>query len=378
MLSQADIKYSYKATEQQSYEYAKFLMESGLDVELLITKTTGGVINKDYVRAKKRYAKLPKRYVDCTEVVLPFNYHLFVYRDLPKDSLIYMPYGIYQYLFNVMTKPRGQKYIIGCHGMHLRFGQVIEGHRLLDGMVNSTARFIMASKGDDARNMYFHVINKVQIPYLVRLGVKRENIIYVPTMLDTNKYKIASNQTRRLRVVHVGGTGKNSGTLLEIIKILIDRGEIEKFEFFFVWHEQPAELHSYARERQNIHLLGDISDAEKTKLLSQMDVMIVPAVETFSKTMIEGITSGLYIMASKRNPASLDVRDLGVDMTITEKGMPEEYIKPLLKAANAKARLGRRYNPNKKRDREIVVRNFDQNNVLPKLLKMFTDVMDTK
>ncbi len=379
LITPLDIKYSYKATEFLVYEYAKYLHDRGLDVELLVTSTKRKwTPNKGYKSLEKRYRSVPKRDVDCTEITLPLKYHLFIYNGLPRDSLLYLPFGIYQYLLNVVTKPKGQKYIIGCHGMHLKAGQLVAGSKALSKSLNSWLRLSIRSLGSESKSLYFHAVNMEQVSYLESLGVERRNIFYIPVMIDGSKYRVSSNGSKRLKVVHVGGEGKGSGVVAGTIKRLIDSGDIDKFEFYFVWHEQPDELKRYALSHKNLHLMGAISDEEKAKLLSGMDVMIVPAVETFSKAMIEGIASGLRIMASRRNPASLYVNGLGIDMTITNTGEPEEYVKPLLAAAKAKARLGSRWNTSKKSDRGIVIKNFDEKYVLPQILSMFKKVMDAK
>lgn len=374
-----DIRYSYKATEWHVYEYAKYLQEHGVDTELLVSDTGKKYpLIKNYKKISERYKKIPHRTIKCRETVLPFRWHHFYCSGLPKNSLVYFYYGIYQYLLNVMTKPRGQKYIVGCGAMELKSGHLIEGHRILDKITGLVVKYTILWKGRDARNVYFHAINKAQVAYLIAHGIKKEKIIHVPIMLDTTKYSISRNRSGKLRVVHLGGAGKGSGTVANIIKALIEKREMSKFEFFFISEPQPEEIRTYAARYDNIHLLGSITDSKKKTALSYMDVMIVPSNEAFSKTMLEGLASGVYIMGSKRNPGCSDVSDLGIQMTIAETGKAEEYVVLLLKMADAKLRLGSRLNPNKDRYREIIVKNFDQKNVLPKFLDMFKGVMEAE
>ncbi|MCL4379213.1 MAG: glycosyltransferase [Candidatus Marsarchaeota archaeon] len=376
LISPLDIKYSYKGTEYHVYEYAKCLVENGIDAELLITGASGYHPSiKNYKRISAEYSMIPHRKIPCSEILLPFKWHHFMCRNLPKESIIYLPFGPYQYLFNIATKPRGQKYIIGCLAMELKFGNLIEGNDALE-IIAKVAIRIALSKGADTRNYYFHAINKAQVEYLVGLGVKKDRINYVPLMLDTSKYHISNNKARKLRVIHVGGTGKASAMVAQVIEALSEESQMDKFEFYFMWSNQPEEVRKCAATYENVHLLGSPSEERKAKILSAMDVMIIPSTEAFSKTMLEGIASGLHIVVSKRNPASLDVRALGVNMTITERSEPSEYIEELVKLANLKIKLGSKFNKSKRRYREIVVENFDRIQVLPKIFEMFMKIMN--
>ncbi len=374
LITPVDIKYSYKGTEYHVYEYARYLQAKRIDTEILVTKTNADMPRRKNNPASNRYRSIPKRPIDCSETLLPFNYHLFTYWGLPSDRIIYLPFGIYQYFVNVAFKPLGQKYIIGCHGMHLKFGSMIEGHHALDAILRSATKSMISAKGREADNLYFHVINSEQKMYLEKLGIKSRNIFYVPAMLDTKNYHIGYNSSKRLKVIHIGGLGKGSDIVLQIIKRIIGEGKIDMFEFYFIWDEQPPELYKYAKNNPNIHVLGTVPEREKARVLSIMDVIVIPAYENFPKAMLEGLASGLYVVTSRKNSAATDIKKYEVNIYITNRGTPDEYVAPLIKLAKLKSSRRKIFDMKKEINRKATHEHFDKEKVLPQILKMFENV----
>lgn len=375
LISPLDIKYSYLGTEWHVYEYAKYLVEHGVNAEILVTessKTATPVSN--YGAIEKRYAKVPKRTVKCTRMVLPFSYHLFIYKGLPNDSIIYMPFSIYDYILNIAAKPKGQKYIIGCHGMHIKQGHIILNHKYMECILNGVVRRLAALDPSEKRNVYYHIVNRGQIRYLVdKLGILKRNIFYVPPMIDITPLKINSNKSRRLRVLHIGGAGKDSQIVLEVVRKLAESNLLSNFEFYFMGAKQPELIDALTNRYRNVHNLGLVSDKRKFRIMSRMDVLIVPAYETFSKILIEGLASGLYILTSTKNAAADDFVGLGVKMTITD-GTSRGYVKQLIKMSYLKKKIGLDFNSYKKLNRGIVIKEFDKKVVLPKIFNMFDRV----
>lgn len=374
IVTPVDIKYSYKATEYLVYEYAKALKENGLDVELLITNTgKKRTYIKNYTGVQAKYKGIPQKPIDCIELTLPLKYHLFMYKGLPQDSVVYLPFSVYDYITNIISKPLGQKYIIGCHGMHLKMGHMVAGNSILEGLLNTITRTALLSRKNEMRNLYCHVINKEQAKYVRKeLGFRPENIFYVPIMLDIKKYRIRGNKSHKLKVVHIGGAGKDMQIVLGVIDLLKAKGSLDGFDFYFIG-ESDKEAEETYRIFGNVNFLGMVGDKEKIKILSEMDAIIVPAYETFSKTMLEGLASGLYVLTSRRAASWRDLTKLGVKMTVTHDGRAEDYVQPLLKLHQMK-KNGRDINTRKKENLCIISKEFDSNVVLKKIEEMFLTV----
>jgi glycosyltransferase involved in cell wall biosynthesis len=370
LASSIDIKYSYQGVPYHIYEYAKFLKDNNIDTSLIIPKAKiEPPTIKNYKAVRRRYNEVPKRFVDRPEISLPL-WHPVIYRSLPEDSIIYFPNSIYDSIINILTKPRGQKYVIGCHNMF-----IIKGSRtseLLKWLRNTLIRGILLTKKREFDNIYFHVINKVQGSYLTRVfNVNPRNIFYVPPMIDAQSYKIKRNNSAKLKVLHIGGYNKNISIVLDIVSELYKKNILSKFKFYFVG-DRNFDLESQYAGFRDVHFLGPISDKDKFKVMSEMDVMIVPGSECFSKTMLEGMASGLYILTSRKNGAWKDVTDLNTNVVITRTNSVEEYIPhliKLLKDKNSKAFLKA-----KVQNRDIAIKNFDKTVLLPKILKMFLDI----
>ncbi len=378
-----DIKYSYRATEYLVYEYARFLHEHGMDINILVTAISGKhTIVPNYNTIKKRYAEIPKRTIERSYATALRGQSLQTYHNLPKDSVIYFPYDLHKYLINIAFKPKGQKYIIGSNCLQFKLGKLIlGGHPIQERIVNLATKAAIFWRGSESKNIYFHVINDGQLRYLLKLGVNRKNIFCVPPMVEVDKFKIGSNTSHRLKVLHVGGFDKDSGTIVEIIKRIKITGKLKKFEFYFIGssrQQEIKELNMLSEQYHNIHLLGRVSETAMIRTLSSMDVMIVPAYETFSKTLIEGIASGNYIITSYRNDAADDFRNLGIKLDITKTGDPSEYVKPLLNLAKKKSKDPAGFNQYKIKNRAIVVKEFDNSVILPKILNMFSEVIEDK
>lgn len=376
LVTPMDIRCSYKATEYLVYEYAKFLLDSGISAEILITNTGKKYpLIKNHRWASERYKKVPKRGVRCKEIILPFKYHLFLYDGLPNESIVYLPFSIYDYIINILRKPKGQKYIIGCHGMHLKMGHIIKGHDILERMLNAWVRSILFIRRGEMKNLYCHAINKEQAEYMKRtFGFRPENIFYVPIMINAGDYRSKGNNSRKLRVVHIGGMGKDMQIVLDIVNKLSETGKLSMFEFYFIGERSTVAEDAY-RKFGNIYFLGMIGDKDKFRALGEMDAMIVPAYETFSKTTLEGLASGLRILSSRRAASWKDVTDIGIELSVTENGYAEEYTRPLIKLAELKCK-GKDINPHRKMNIRKTIENFDEKVILQKMLTLFLKVID--
>ncbi|HUC39042.1 MAG TPA: glycosyltransferase family 4 protein [Candidatus Acidoferrum sp.] len=373
LITPVDIKYSYKGTEYHVYEYAKYLNQKGLEAEILITENMRGYHTlPNYKEILANYKTVPTSEVRCRERVLPFKWHIFNYTGLPDDAPIYFPYSIYDYIFNVSKKPVGQKYIIGCHGMHLKMGEMVKDHQGLESLLNAYINGHLNSRRSEMKNLYCHVLNSQQKEYMIKtFKFDRKNVFLVPPMIDAKIYKISRNSSNKLKIIHIGGPGKDMKVVLDIVDILKDRGALDMFEFYFMG-ERDSEAEQVYKD-DNVHFLGAVNDSEKMRLLGSADAMILPAYEVFPKTMLEGLASGLYIFTSRKNGAAGDVDRNGIKMVITKNGYPREYIDSMIgltkKKGNRKA-----FDQLRKKNRQIAIMEFDKGKVLRDMLKMFSRV----
>lgn len=372
LITPVDLKYSYRATEGYVYNYAKYLKEHGIDAEILITKKGDKHqrLLPNYKEVIKPYDTIAKKPVSCKEIVLPFKWHIFIYKDLPKEGTIYFPYGIYDYLFNLLFKPKGQKYVIGSHSMHLKMGHIIKNHETLEWLLNFIVKSVLFLRRKEKGNIYFHVINSMQESYLIKnFKINKKNIFFVPNFIDTNKYSLARNSSKKLRVVHIGGIEKDANIVFDIIKLLDEKRVLDKFEFYFIGRLDKRTEEQYG-SLNNVHILSQIDNHTKLKVLSNADCMIIPSYEAFPKTLLEGLLSGLYILTSKRNSAWQDLIAFGIQMFIAENGFSEEYLQEMIDLAGKKGKSVN-INPYSESNKNIVIKIFDKRNVLPQISKMF-------
>jgi len=371
LISPIDIKYSFRATERYIYEYADYLRKHGKDVEILITKRKIKSKKQNNDNLIRKYRKIRQQFIDCREFLLPLKWYIFIYKDLPRDGIIYFPYSIYDYLYEVLFKPKGQKYIMGSHSMHLKNGRMIENHQLLESALNSLVNLVLWLRRREIKNIYIHAINTAQVDYIKQNFklIKEENIFYIPNMINAEKYRIAKNKSNKLRVVHIGGTDKDAHSVFSIIKLLKEDGHINDFEFYFIG-KLSERVDPELMKMPNLHFLGEISEKSKLKVLSTMDAIIVPAYETFSMVVLEGLASGLYVLTSKKNAAWRDFKELGIKLFVAENGQPVEYIKALENLAAVK-KIGKNANRYADYNKNIVIKNFGESIVLKKILGMF-------
>ena len=375
LITPVDLKYSYRATEEYVYSYAKYLKEHGIDTEILITKKGDKqqTLLPNYKEVVKPYDNIAEEPVRCKEIVLSFKWHIFIYKDLPKDGTIYFPYSIYDYLFNILFKPKVQKYVIGNHSMHLKMDRIIKNHEILEWLLNFIVKSILFLRRKEKDNIYFHVINSAQEAYLIKnFKINKKNIFYVPNFIDTSRYSLAKNSSKKLRIVHIGGIEKDASIVFDIIKLLEEKHVLEKFEFYFIG-KLDKQIEEQYNSLKNVHILGQVDNHMKLKVLSSADCMIIPSYEAFPKTLLEGLLSGLYILTSRKNSVWQDFVYSGIQMFIAENGFSGEYLQAIINLSEKKGR-NVNINPYRELNKNIVIKNFDKRNVLPQIFKMFKTV----
>ncbi len=366
------IKYSYKGTTYHVYEYAKFIIENGLWAEVLVPKNKTELHKvKNYRQVSARYRTVPQKPIDVIKFPISL-WRPLTYIGLPRDAVVYLCNSIYDSVINILFKPGGQKYIIAGHNMFLV--RKSGGYEAIKTIRDALIKLILFIRRNELDNIYFHALNKEQAEYLRRVfNIKTKNIFYVPPMVESRDYRIKRNNSRRLRVLQIGGMGKGMQMVLDLIDRLNEMRLLSKFEFYFIGERNEAAEAKYKRMNR-VRFLGEVSDREKSKVLSEMDAIMIPGSECFPKTVLEGLASGLYVLTSRRNGVWKDIRELGINATVIRNGLASEYMKPLMRLAMQKSHGGinLRY---REVNRKVAVSEFDRSVVLPKALSMFSHVL---
>jgi glycosyltransferase involved in cell wall biosynthesis len=376
LITPIDIKYSYQTAERLIYEWTQFLSENGFDATVLVPNLPDNPpsLREDYKEIERHYSNVPKKRIENPMLHLGLNHKLNLYKGLPKEGTVFFLMSLYDYLPNVLLRPKGQKYLIGAGGMTVfRDGHVTKYHQLMEGIMNFLlTTFVLRGKEPQA-NLFYYVINHRQENYLLKLGIERSKIFYIPGYVDTKKFLIKKPYGEKLKVLHIGGKGKNSQLVIDVIKELTANGEINKFQFSFIGKNQPEELSEYANKLDNISCLGTVTDKEKVEELSKSDVLIVPdPEENFALVMLEGLSSGLALIVDEWNPVIDELISNGAMAYKGKKDEPKTYLRYLLKLSKMKKNRG--FEKAKRTNREIVVRKFDKDVVLKQVKEMFLKI----
>ena len=374
-----DIRYNIAGSERYLNEVALYLTRKGVDTTLFIIKgkPEKGKMNPNYPLVKKRFASIKVRYIRPDVINFKsLNTSFFFFRNLPRDSILYLSTNLYGNLLNVLGKPAGQKYIIGSHVLQFKSEYQSESRVGLEKSFNGFIKGLLKIRGAELRKtLFFHVINLKQKEYLEReFGIRPENIKYVPIFAKVENYKIGSNNSKVLRVVHIGGRAKNAEFVAAIVKEIAGKKQIGRYEFHFIGSSEPAEVEGFAKRYPNVINHGMVDDKEKARILSQADVLINPSVEAFPLTVLEGLASGLTVV-SRRNEANKELRSLGADVISIDRDDPKAFEGELNKlfALKQNGKLARAH---KMRNRKVVMDNFSYDVIMPRTLEMFRQVND--
>ena len=379
LVTPVDIKYSYQTAERTIYEWVKFLSENGIDATVLVPDLPNWRmaqlhLREDYKKLERHYSTVPQKRIENPMLQLGFNHKLDLYKGLPKEGIVFIPMSLYDYLPNVLLRPKGQRYIIGQGGLTVfKSGHVTKYHVFMESIVNFLLMTFVLRTKEAKANLFYYVVSPRQTHYLLKLGISKSKIFYIPLSVDTKRFRVRKAYGKKLKVLHIGGKGKSSQIVINIIKELIANGEINKFQFYFIGRKQPEELFEYAGKMDNVSYLGPATDKEKIDALSRSDVLIVPdPEETFGVVMLEGLSSGLALLVDDYNPV---INELLKDGAMAYKGNKDKlqtYVTSLMKLAKMKKNKG--FNKAKMINREIAVRKFDKKVVLKQVKEMFVKV----
>ncbi len=315
-----------------------------------------------YKTYEKKYHLVKSKNLGFFRLRTPVHSFIFVHlRNLP-DGIIYFPYAFYDYLSNIFLKRKTQAFVFAGHCVELQIT-----HPALHKAINLVVKLAFKLKGN---TIYFQAVNTEQIAYVRKLGLPKRNIFLIPVSIFYKDMPLLDNASKKLTVLHIGGTGKNSILLTKVFDRLISNKEFGKYEFYFIGSRQPSELVSYSEKYANVKILGYVDDVEKIKYLRKSDVVVVPANETFSTAALEALECGPIVVSRPDNPAIKDMKRLGAHLFITDGYDPASYISDFRKVIVLKKDM-KRLRKMRMENQRICKEYYSSGVVFSKYKKMF-------
>lgn len=137
-------------------------------------------------------------------------------------------------------------------------------------------------------------ITRWEIPYLLKLGCKREKIVYIPNGVSEEFFKIKLENKKRNQVIYLGRISniKNTSLLVEVAKTL------PKISFKIIG---PIEKNYLIKsESKNLEIINKIYDRkEQFKYLKESDIFVLTSKrEGFPQALIEAMAAGKIVISS--------------------------------------------------------------------------------
>jgi len=371
LITPSSIKYIFTGTENMIYNYAKYLNLHGFKASVIVPK---------YVHFHNRKTKQINtsklvKFEDKNKVYgLSYNMFSFYFGlnnliTKRNKTIIYLPLGIYNNILNIIFKFNKSIYVVGSHGLTLfDYNHVIPTHKIFEKFLIEFLKLNIKLRPKHFDSIYFHAINTDQSRYLHSLGIQSDHIIYVPNFLDFKKFKINKIKSgNKLIILHIGGINKNVNAVVDLIKQLKNDVLFKHLEFHFIGKNQPEALYDLSKSLKNIIIHGLVSEKYKREILSNSDVLLVPAKENFPLSALEGFANGLiciginnWILRFMKNK----VRSGGIYIVNFDNYKKVRAIlENLLKE-------GIDYDK-RKNIREAAKKEFDKTVVVPKIIDMF-------
>lgn len=154
-------------------------------------------------------------------------------------------------------------------------------------------------------------ITQWEIPYLLKLGIKRENIVYIPNGVP-EEFFIQKKEKENASVLFLGriSSVKNIETLIGAAKLL------PKINFSIVGAAEPEykqKLENHIKEKRisNIKIYPPVYNLkEKIKLIDANRIFVLPSKrEAMPQVLIEAMSRGKIVLASKTDGAKEIIKD---------------------------------------------------------------------
>ncbi|MBU3906879.1 MAG: glycosyltransferase family 4 protein [Nanoarchaeota archaeon] len=160
-------------------------------------------------------------------------------------------------------------------------------------------------------------ITKWEIPYLLKLGVKKENIIYMPNGIPEEFFKIGIKKPRNKlkKILFLGRVApvKDIGTLIRAVKLL----EKEKIILELVgpveeeYGEQIKNLIHNLSIENKIKMPGPVCDlGEKINIIDSCDVFVLPSKrEGMPQSLVEAMAREKIVISSNTQGGKEIIKD---------------------------------------------------------------------
>jgi glycosyltransferase involved in cell wall biosynthesis len=181
------------------------------------------------------------------------------------------------------------------------------------------------------RDSIFIAVSDAVQRNLLRVGVKKENIVRTYTGLFPIQCYDAHNGRKEFRILYIGNLFQNKGiiTLINAVKNIVQDG----FENVYLYIAGQGPLSEYvksaSKDLKNISYLGYVSEEKKMELLNNSDLFVYPSEDMYffriiprwreqtATSVMESMRCGLPVIAS--NSGSLPEM-MGRDNVIFEQG----------------------------------------------------------
>jgi glycosyltransferase involved in cell wall biosynthesis len=182
----------------------------------------------------------------------------------------------------------------------------------------------------------FHTVSQQSKQDLESLGVTKP-IKVIPNGIDPSLYDITTEQ-KKFQAIYVGRLifYKNIDVIIDAFDIVVKTMPSAQL---VIVGDGPMRAHLYEKIKKiglekNIHLKGNVSDAQKLKLICESSILLNPSlIEGFGIVVLEGFAAGKPVLVSDSKPLSDLVED-GVDGFVLRHGDSDIWAKKIIHLFN--------------------------------------------
>ncbi|MEM3405619.1 MAG: glycosyltransferase family 4 protein [Candidatus Pacearchaeota archaeon] len=210
-------------------------------------------------------------------------------------------------------------------------------------------------------------ITKWEIPHLLKLGTKKEKIVYIPNGIPNEFFKTKPNKYKFKNIIFLGRIApiKNLETLFKAFEIVYNKNKKIKLEII-----GPIEEGYNIKDNfKSIKFLPPIYDLnQKIKKLNFSDIFVLPSIrEAMPQALIEAMSLGKIVISSKTDGGKEIIEDgkNGFLFNISNEKELSEKILFCLDKKNSKIIEKIRKNARKK------AYEFNLDNLINKLISLF-------
>ncbi len=262
----------------------------------------------------------------------------------------------------------GSKVILGNHGT---FFEVLDMYTMAGKVYSAIlTKLIFRKFQNSGKKFLIHVQNSYQGIYYKKLNFDPSMIVELPYN-NVNFSAYSCEKNKEFSVVYLGRLMDSKGVdvLLELEKKIDVK--------FHIVGQGPYIERLRAGKNENTIVHGYVSNAEKLKILSECDAIVVPSInESLSISAIEGLASGLYLIASSTamGPKYIVNQDNIFGRAINRNA--KAFLKEIDRIRDIKMRNPDDYYREKILRRDIAKKIFDSSVVDREFIKMLNLITD--